>query len=253
MPEFFQYVLLALTGALLGSFANVFAFQHISGRNFRRVRSNSLVSGLRQTYMECLPLVGWWRYFWRCARGDMHLPPRHMSVELALAGIFPLAFWRLGASDFSLVVPFILLLSIIFLTDLDALIIPDRASIGGAGLGLVFAALESRVLPDLQQALVGGFCGFGLVYGINAIYRLWRGIDGIGLGDAKLMGMLGVWLGAVSLLPILFGASLAAAGLGTVLTRQKRKGSEHTQLPFGCYLVLAALVWLLFAREAFVT
>ncbi len=173
-------------------------------------------------------------------------PPRRVKVELALAGLLPLAFWRLGAADFSAAVPFMILLSIIFLTDLDALTIPDRASLGGMALGLVFAALETPGLPNMHQALVGGFCGFGLVYGINALYRLWRGTDGIGLGDAKLMGMLGVWLGVPSLLPTLFAASFLAVAFGTILTAQKGKELEPALVPFGCYLVAAALGWLMF-------
>ena len=245
MPDFFQYVLLALAGAYLGSFVSVVAFKHIAGGRCMRMSSSCLVG--KRYNIENLPLIGLSGYFWRCAHGDQCPPPRHVIVELALAGLLPLAFWRLGAADFSAAVPFIILLSIIFLTDLDALIIPDRASLGGAALGLVFAALETPGLPNMHQALVGGFSGFGLVYGINALYRLWRGTDGIGLGDAKLMGMLGVWLGAPSLLPILFAASAVAAAFGTILTAQKGKELEPALVPFGCYLVAAALGWLLFA------
>ena len=245
MPDFFQYVLLAVAGACLGSFVNVVAFQHTAGGRCIRVSSRCLVG--KQHDIENLPLIGWLGYFWRCSHGDMGLPPRRLKVELALAGLLPLAFWRLGAADFSAAVPFIFLLSIIFLTDLDALTIPDRASLGGVALGLVFAALETPGLPNMHQALVGGFCGFGLVYGINALYCLWRGTDGIGIGDAKLMGMLGVWLGAPSLLPTLFAASLVATAFGTILAAQKGKELAPALVPFGCYLVAAALGWLLFA------
>ena len=244
MPDFFQYVLLAVAGACLGSFVSVVASKHIAGGSSIRMSSSCLVG--KQYNVANLPLIGWWGYFWRCAHGDIGPPPRRVTVELALAGLLPLAFWRLGAADFSAALPFILLISIIFLTDLDALIIPDRASLGGVALGLVFAALEIPGLPNMHQALVGGFSGFGLVYGINALYRLWRGRDGIGLGDAKLMGMLGVWLGAPSLLPTLFAASVVAATFGTILTAQKGKELEPALVPFGCYLVAAALGWLLF-------
>jgi leader peptidase (prepilin peptidase)/N-methyltransferase len=145
-----------------------------------------------------------------------------------------------------------LLLSIIFLTDLEAFIIPDCASLGGAGLGLVFAALDTPGLPDLKQALLGGLCGFALIYGINALYRLWRHRDGMGFGDVKLMVMLGVWLGPTSLLPILFAASMAGAVfcIAMILAQQNRHETAPAQVPFGCFLVPAALGWLLFVPHA---
>ena len=79
---------------------------------------------------------------------------------------------------------------------------------------MMFAVLETPGLPDLRQALLGGFCGFFLIYGINVLYHLWRGRDGMGFGDVKLMAMLGVWLGPESLLPILFVASMPGVVFG---------------------------------------
>jgi len=252
MPDLYQYILLAVTGACLGSFVNVVALRHVAGGDWVRTPSSCFACRKRLSFSENLPLIGWLRHGGRCACGDMRLPPRYLGVELALAGLLPLAFWRLGAADFPAAVPFILLLSIIFLTDLDAFLIPDRASLGGTGLGLVFAALETPGLPDLQQALLGGLCGFALIYGINALYRLWRGRDGMGFGDVKLMAMLGVWLGPLSLLPILFAASMAGAvfGIAMILAAQNRQAAGPAQVPFGCFLVPAALGWLLFIPHA---
>jgi len=252
MPDLFNYLLLALTGACLGSFINVVALRHVAGGDWVRTPSSCFACQRRLRFSENLPIIGWLRYGGRCACGDRRLPPRYLGVELALGALLPLAFWRLGVDDFPAAVPFIMLLSIIFLTDLDAFIIPDRASLGGTGLGLVFAALETPGLPDLQDALLGGTGGFALIYGINALYRLWRRRDGMGFGDVKLMAMLGVWLGPLSLLPILFAASMAGAvfGIVMILQAQNRQTSEPAQLPFGCFLVPAALGWLLFVPHA---
>ena len=61
-----------------------------------------------------------------------------------------------------------------------------------------------------------------MIYAINLSYRLWRGVDGMGFGDVKLMMMFGVWLGPMMLLPILFLASTVGAlvGVGYILTRK---------------------------------
>ena len=93
MPDFFQYVLLAVASACLGSFVNVVVFQHTAGGRCIRVSSRCLVG--KQHDIENLPLIGWLGYFWLCSHGDMGLPPRRLKVELALAGLLPLAFWRL--------------------------------------------------------------------------------------------------------------------------------------------------------------
>ena len=252
MPDFYHYALLAVTGACLGSFANVVALRHIAGGDWVRAPSSCFACQRRLRFSENLPIIGWLRHGGRCACGDRRLPPRYLGVELALGALLPLAFWRLGADDFPAAVPFILLLSIIFLTDLEAFIIPNRASLGGAVLGLVFAALDAPGLPDLKQALLGGLCGFALIYGINALYRLWRHRDGMGFGDVKLMVMLGVWLGPTSLLPILFAASMAGAvfRIAMILAQQNRQETGPAQVPFGCFLVPAALGWLLFVPHA---
>ena len=183
----------------------------------------------------------------RHAREGQRLRSLYWGMEFALAVLLPLAFWRLGADNFPAAVLLIVLLSFIFLTDLEAFIIPDHGSLGGTIIGLVFAVLEIPGLPNLRQALLGGLCGFALIYSINALYHLWRGRDGIGFGDVKLMVMLGVWLGPVSLLPILFVASMAGVILGFTMTLAGAKphGLGLVKVPFGCFLAIASIAWLL--------
>ena len=245
-------MLLALIGACFGSFVNIAALRQRVGGEWTRPRSSQLERYRLLHFRKKIIVVGILQYSKCCAIGNRRQRLRYLGVELALGALLPLAFWRLGVDDFPAAVPFIMLLSIIFLTDLDAFIIPDRTSLGGTGLGLVFAALETPGLPDLQNALLGGIGGFALIYSIRALYRLWRRRDGMGFGDVKLMAMLGVWLGPFSLLPILFAASMAGAvfGIVMILQAQNRQTSEPAQLPFGCFLVPAALGWLLFVPHA---
>lgn len=184
------------------------------------------------------------------AREGLSFPSLYWGMQFGLGALLPVAFWRLGADNFPAAVPLIVLLSFIFLTDLEAFIIPDHGSLGGMMIGLVFAMLEIPGLPNLRQALLGGLCGFTLIYSINALYHLWRGRDGMGFGDVKLMAMLGVWLGPVSLLPILFVASMAGVifGYGMTCAGAKHHGLGLIKLPFGCLLVMASIAWLLLLR-----
>ena len=184
------------------------------------------------------------------AREGQRLLSLYWGMQFALGVLLPLAFWRLGAENFPAAVPLIVLLSFIFLTDLEAFTIPDHGSLGGTIIGLVFVALEIPGLPNLQQALLGGLCGFALIYSIDVLYHFWRGRDGMGFGDVKLMAMLGVWLGPASLLPILFVASMAGVVFGCAmnLVGAKYHGLVLVKVPFGCFLAIASIAWLLLLR-----
>lgn len=120
-------------------------------------------------------------------------------------------------------------------------------------LGLFLNLFAVPGLPTMLMALASGATGFALIYGINALYKLLRGHDGLGFGDVKLMMCFGVWLGPYSLLPILFAASIAGAAFGIMaILWAKRRGDTDlpVQLPFGCFLAPTALVWLFFAPAA---
>lgn len=215
---------------------------HIASRCFPRKR------GLRS--IKKLLLIGRIDPDERHARESQCLRSLYWGMKFALGALLPLAFWRLGADNFLAAVSLIVLLSFIFLTDLEAFIIPDHGSLGGTILGLMFAVLEIPGLPNLRQALLGGLCGFALIFSINALYHLWRGRDGMGFGDVKLMAMLGVWLGPESLLPILFVASMAGVvfGCATTLAGAKHHGLGLVKVPFGCFLAIASITWLLLLR-----
>ena len=212
---------------------------HIASRCFPRKR------GLRS--IKKLLLIGRIDPDERHARESQCLRSLYWGMKFALGALLPLAFWRLGADNFPAAVSLIVLLSFIFLTDLEAFIIPDHGSLGGTIIGLMFAVLEIPGLPNLRQALVGGLCGFALIFSINSLYHMWRGREGMGFGDVKLMAMLGVWLGPESLLPILFVASMAGVvfGYGMAFAGAKHHGLGLIKLPFGCLLVIASIVWLL--------
>ena len=169
-----------------------------------------------------------------------------------MAGLVVLAWQQLDSMVFAVFMPFIVLMVVIFLTDMEAFIIPDWASLGGIALGFALALLGAPGVPALPHAALGGITGFLLIYLINAAYKLWRGHDGMGFGDVKLMAMLGIWLGPISLLPILFAASLSGAFIGIMAilaARGKNADAAPAQLPFGCFLTPAALLWLFFAPQ----
>ena len=253
MESLFNYGIAFLLGACLGSFANVVALRTLARRDWLYQPSVCFACHRRLTIIENVPFFGYLRRAGYCRCGAHRLPTRYILVELVLAGLAVLAYSRFGGLNALILMPFLVLLVIIFLTDLDDFIIPDWASLGGVGLALLFAFIDVSIVPNIKTALFGALAGFALIYSINLIYRMVRGHDGIGLGDVKLMAMLGAWLGPASLLPILFLASVAGAFWGIVsivLQRYKTNKDGFAIQPFGCFLVVAALLWLFFAPDA---
>ncbi|HAT08148.1 MAG TPA: hypothetical protein DCS39_02700 [Rhodobiaceae bacterium] len=245
-------ILMGVIGACLGSFANVAALRTLSGEDWISQPSVCFHCGQKLRFFDNLPIFGFLRCGGRSSCCDQTLPRRYLYVELTMAGLLMLAWYQLDPAVLAAFVPFLTLMVVIFLTDMEAFIIPDWASLGGTGLGLVMALLFVPGVPRFGDAVFGGLAGFLLIYLINAAYKLWRGHDGMGFGDVKLMAMLGVWLGPASLLPILLGASLAGATVGIIATltaRCKNNSAGPAQLPFGCFLAPMALLWLFFAPQ----
>ena len=244
--------LIALIGAGLGSFANVAALRTLRGEDWVRQPSACFHCRKRLSFFANLPIFGYLRHCGRSNCCGQKLPRRYLFVELAMAALLVLAFTQLNLPVFFSFVPFMILMVVIFLTDIDAFIIPDWASLGGLALGLGLAMFSAPGLPPITDAVLGGVGGFVLIYFINAAYKLWRGQDGMGFGDVKLMAMLGVWLGPLALLPILFAASISGAffGISAIFAAQgPNTDKQAAQLPFGCFLTSMALVWLFFSPQ----
>ena len=250
------YFLVGVFGLCLGSFVNVAALRSLDGRDWIAVPSSCFACQRRLGWTENMPIYGFLRRGGKCACGERDLPRRYVLVELAMAAALLAVFARIDIMSALSFVPFVLLLGVIFLTDMEAFIIPDWASLGGLALGLALAALGAPGVPELADAALGAAGGFLLIYGINALYRAWRGHDGMGFGDVKLMAMFGAWLGAGALLPILFAASFSGAVFGIFMLLSARFKADadapdaaSAMLPFGCFLVPMAFLWLLFAPQ----
>ena len=110
-----------------------------------------------------------------------------------------------------------------------------------AGFGLLFCLANGQVI----DGLAGGALGFALIYGAAWAYRSWRGREGIGMGDAKLLGAGGIWTGAQDVPLALFVAcacALVASALWPRIFRREKPGGKIPFAPFLCLGISAA--WL---------
>ena len=127
-------------------------------------------------------------------------------------------------------------------SDLRDFRIPDLANLAAAVLGLAAAALSADARAGVGLALARGAVMFGAFFAFRALYRRWRGRDGLGLGDVKLAGVAGLWLDA-NALPFCIESACAAA-LAALVARRLLTGAAIDpmgRLPFGAFL--APAIW----------
>jgi len=246
-------ILCALAGLALGSFATCAGHRLAHGGSLIfPARSYCPACKAPLTWRENLPLLGWLLLRGRCRFCGAKIPLRYPLTEL-LSGLFAVAaglafgpslHW-LAALGFST------LLFILALIDLETWLLPDLLTLPGAAAALACSAL----LPPLwtlgvgwRAALLGAALGGGGLWAIAWLYRRVRGVDGLGLGDAKLLLLVGALLGPLAVPLTLVGGAMLALPSGLAAARAAHaEGGDgmKTAVPFGPFLCAAALGYLL--------
>ena len=134
--------------------------------------------------------------------------------------------------------------------DYDHRIIPDRLTLPGVVLGLVLSVTVLGSDSPRMSLLFSGLgiaCGAGILLVIGLMYKVIRGIEGMGGGDVKLMAMVGAFLGLRLAVLTIFVASLVGGIAGLVLLRKSSEGMK-TSVPFGVFISPAAIFSLLWGN-----
>ena len=287
-----------LLGLAFGSFLNVCIYRLPLGLSV--VKPRSLCPGCQRpiAFFDNIPVLSWLILGGRCRQCKRAISVRYLFIELLTGGIFLACYWHFGLTLATLkyCVFGFLLLGLIF-TDAETKLLPDKLTLPGLVLGLLFSLfvpvndLASQFLPgavnlpfgsDLVarlmsalDALLGAAVGAGFIYGAGAIYLRWRGMEGMGFGDVKLMAMVGAFVGIKLTVFTIFTASLVGSlfGVGTVLLvwvkrthrfmrslanaqAARRRGWQSAQMvyrfyqmPFGVFLGSMALIASFFGNK----
>lgn len=248
----FELIVATIAGLLIGSFLNVCIY--------RIPRKLSIVSPYRSFCPACqrqlqswhnIPLVSWLLLRGRCGYCKHPISGQYPLVELVSAGLAFLSVLRFGASPTGILV-YALCATLLVITfiDLEFKIIPNVISFPGMTFGLLLGIVSQYTqwftFPITQSAadsLFGFLAGGGFFYAISLIYYLVAKRVGLGGGDIKLLGMTGAILGLSSVAPTIFAGSLAGAVVGISLIAIKG-GGRHTEIPFGPWLSLGALIYI---------
>jgi leader peptidase (prepilin peptidase)/N-methyltransferase len=163
---------------------------------------------------------------------------RARAIELTTALMFALGCWDYGVE--ALTVSRLVLgcaLIVLFAVDLDRRVLPNVVTVPGLLLGLAFALVTE---PGWLSALAGVFVGGGALLLVSELYVRVRGEDGLGMGDVKMLAMIGAFLGwkltIVALMVASFGSTLV--GVGLILSG---RGGTKSELPFGAFLAVGAV------------
>jgi leader peptidase (prepilin peptidase)/N-methyltransferase len=130
------------------------------------------------------------------------------------------------------------ILIVLFVIDLELQILPNAITLPGIAIGLAFSAFAP---PGLVAALIGAVLGAAILYGIAAGYYMVRKEEGMGMGDVKMLAMIGAFLGWRAVLLTLVLASFTGALVGVALMTSRREGLRYA-LPFGTFLAIAAFI-----------
>lgn len=199
-------------------------------------RSQCPACGITLRPADLVPLWSWLRARGRCRHCGARLSPWYPLVELAAIAIGALSVLLLPLPEAWLAAVLGWWLLALALIDLRAWLLPDTLTLPLLAAGLAAAALGLPPGTSVASAVGGAAAGYGTLAGLGHVYRRLRGREGLGLGDAKLLGAAGAWLGLDSLPWVV----LAAALLGLVLALAQRQPMRaETAVPFGPALALA--------------
>jgi leader peptidase (prepilin peptidase)/N-methyltransferase len=235
--------LVVVMAPIIGSFLSVLATRLPAGRGVVTGRSACPRCGHRLGAAELVPLLSFLWLGGACRHCGARIDRLYPMLEL---GALAVALWAAAlTTGGDLVASCALgwLLLALAAADWRTYLLPDGLVLALALGGIAATAL---LMPDrLVDHLAGALAGFLVFWGVAALYRRWRGRDGMGLGDAKLLAALGAWVsweGLPSTVLIAAAAALAAALLRGLM-RRRLSGGEA--LPFGPFLAAGGwLVWL---------
>lgn len=229
----------ALFGLCIGSFLNVVIYRLPLGQSLASPPSRCRNCGYSLRWFDNIPVLSWMMLRGRCRQCGTPVSWQYPLVELITAALFVLVVIYtppgvLMASRLILVSVLIALFGI----DLEHQILPNSITLPGIVIGI---ALSFFAPPGWKDALIGALLGAGILYAIAYGYYVWRREEGMGMGDVKMLAMIGAFLGWKAVLVTLVLSSFSGALIGVILL-SLQKGGMKFALPFGTFLSIGALV-----------
>lgn len=255
----------ALFGLIIGSFLNVCIVRIPNRKSIVVPASACPKCGAAIRPWDNIPVVSWLLLGGKCRACKTKISAMYPVVELLTAVLFWGCYYAFGLTMEALKwAIFSALMIVLVFTDLRERILPDVVNFSGFAVGLALSLvtkptdgtalwLANRVfdfpppapVTSLADALLGAAFGSGLLWLVAEAYFRFRGREGMGLGDVKMMLMAGAFLGLKRTALTILAGSVLGSLLGLAFMMARRKGSDY-ELPFGSFLGMAAVLVMFF-------
>jgi leader peptidase (prepilin peptidase)/N-methyltransferase len=254
-----------LIGLMIGSFLNVCILRIPRNESIMTPASHCPKCNAAIAPYDNIPVLSWLLLGGKCRNCKTKISILYPAIELLTGGLFYLCYRQFGLSvDGARWAAFSALIIVLTATDIRERILPDMINLAGFTIGMAFSFfvlpadgaamwLSNRMFDfppprpviSFADAILGALVGAGLLWIVGEGYFRLRGKEGMGLGDVKMMGMVGAFLGLKrTLLTVLVG-SLLGSVIGILIVLLSRKGRDY-ELPFGAFLGAGALLVVFF-------
>ena len=245
-----HYLILIFLGGIWGSFANVCIYRLPANKEIVIKRSFCPNCKKKIQWFDNIPILSFIFLFGKCRNCKRSINFRYFIVESLGIISFIFIYFHFGLTLTSLL---LMLLSIffiiIFFIDLRHFVILDVLTFPLMIIGFIKSFdpnLNVSIFPNFVNSFIGGIFGYLIIWLIIFFYRQIRKKEGMGLGDAKLMAVVGFWFGWVSIPYVIFLSSVIALliAMPSLMNKTKKMSSE---IPFGPYIIIATIVYLIFS------
>jgi len=241
-------LVVGILGSLWGSFANVCIHRLplkggvVKGRSFCPKCKKKIF------WYENIPIISFLFLAGKCSKCKKKISLQYLLVETISIISFLIIYYLYGIS-LTTILLIILFLSflIIFFIDLKHYIIPNILTFPMMALGFFksFDPNLNPIFPNYINSLIGGIFGYLIIWSIILFYKKIRNKEGMGLGDAKLLAVIGFWFGWISI-PFIIFLSSAIALIIVIPDLLKKSKKLSSQIPFGPYIIIATLIFIVF-------
>ncbi len=239
VPLGFLVFALAALGLVIGSFLNVCIYRIPLGQSIVHPPSRCMRCGTALRWYHNVPVISWLVLRGRCGFCAAPVSARYPAVEALTGVVFALHAFVFEPGPLLLVrLAFAAVLIVLAFIDIDHRILPDSMTLSGIPLGILASVW---LPPGLRDALIGVAIGGGSLWLIAEGYYRWRRVEGMGMGDVKMLAMIGAVLGWRAVVVTLVLSSCSGALVGAALMSRGKDGLRYA-LPFGTFLSIGALV-----------
>ena len=235
---------LFLIGSIFGSFYNVCIYRFPNDLDVVAKKSFCTSCKYEIPFYLNIPIISYVFNFGKCKNCKKKISVSYFFVELITACLFVYSYLSFGLSiKFVSFIIFYSSLIIIFFTDLKYYLILDKITLPVSIIGLVITYFNLNPFEiNIMSSILGGLVGYLIIYIIRFLFFKIRKVEGMGLGDAKLFLMVGMWLGIKSIYLILASSAIVGALVGSLIIFFYKKDKNY-QIPYGCFIVIASALY----------